>query len=491
MKMEKERIYKILSNIVGREFISDEPEICIAYSQDHGTRGLPSRKPDYVVLPANTNEVQRIVAVAKRYKVPITIQTTGINTAGHSNPSQGGILIDLKRMNKIIKIDEEHMTATIEPYVSIARLSSECQKRGMFIAVSGAPSTAGVMSNYLWGDAHKATQRLGFLCQQIVGFEIVLPDGTLLKVGSGSDPFVGEDFWPHGPGPDFQLLARWANGAYGIVTKMTVKCWPLDKEFKPFWVAFDDVDNAVGMHNELIRMEICTGFSLYSGCTYNSYSTDHPEAQYRMNRAHPEFMLILTLQGTRRRVEYEEKVVRELAKKHAGRIITDTLPFYQAFVDSHISMAGSLYSEYTMRYWGSRGKATIVIFPTTIDKIGLAFKTISKCVLKIPELADPDYVDGYFGRSMISYAAEGGHYSYVEYAIEGFTSDPKSRLACNKLNEMLSEELPKIGIQPISTAKFSRFNIETGSYGYYRELARKFKRELDPDNFMQPGQVFG
>lgn len=487
---QQDSILKDLSSIVGQEYASNEPEICIAYSQDNGTRGAASRNPDYVVLPAGVEDIQRILALARQHKIPVTIQTTGINTAGHCAPKYGGILIDLKRMNRIIEIDEKHMTATIEPYVSVARLSCECQKRGMFIPVSGTPSCAGAMSNYLWGEANKAMQRIGLLFKSIVGMEMVLPDGTILNLGSSSDPYIRKDFWPHGPGPDLLLLPRWATGAFGIVTKMTIKCWSCDEEFKPFWVAFDDVDAAVETHNILARSELCTGFSLYSGCTYNSYGTDAAEAQYRLNRTHPEFMLILTFQGTKRRIAYEEKVVREVAKAHGGRIITDVLPPYQAFVDSHISMAGSLFSEYTMRYWGSRGKATIVIFPTTIDLIAPAFKVITKAIFSLPELVDPDYIDAFFARSMITYQAEGGHYTYVEYAVEGFPSDPKSRRLMGQLNEILSRELPKIGVQPISTPAFSRFSAETGSYGAYREVLEKFKKALDPENIMQPGVTF-
>ena len=142
----RDQILSELKNIVGDEWASDDPEITYAYSRDVNlypeNLSTVMRPPFYVVLPGTTEEVQKIVAVAKTHKIPLLVQTTGLNIAGVCVPTRASIMIDLKRMDKVIEIDEQTMTATIQPYVTIARLSCELQKRGMFLPVPGNPSTA-------------------------------------------------------------------------------------------------------------------------------------------------------------------------------------------------------------------------------------------------------------------------------------------------------------------------------------------------------------
>ena len=247
-------------------------------------------------------------------------------------PPRGGILLDLKRMDQILEIDEATCTATIQPYVTIARLSAELQKRGMYIPVPGAPSTASLISNFCVGLGLKVTNRVGRQDQSIVGFRLIRPDGNIIKVGSGADPFIPKNFWPHGPGPDMHLLPILAIGTTGIITEMTVKCWLRGENYKELWVAYEDIDDAVAAFQEIARMEICKGLNLYGGNKYSSYFTDTREAMERMIRANPEFQLIISMEGTKRRLEFEEKMVRGVAKKTGGKIITDKFPPYESFV---------------------------------------------------------------------------------------------------------------------------------------------------------------
>ena len=169
-----------LKNIVGSEWVSTDPEIVYAYARDVNLfpTHLASvmRPPFCAVLPATTEEVQKIVAIARIHKAPITVQATGLNVCGAAVPPRGGIMMDLKRMDKVIEIDEQNLTATIEPYVSIARLSCEFQKVGMYLPVPGNPSTAGVISNILVGLGLKVTNKVGRQEKGIVGFKMVLPN---------------------------------------------------------------------------------------------------------------------------------------------------------------------------------------------------------------------------------------------------------------------------------------------------------------------------
>ncbi len=81
------------------------------------------RSPFLVALPGTPEERQKLMLIARKHKAPITVLATGLNICGVAVPPLGGILVDLKRLDKILAIDEENGTATIQPYVTVARIS--------------------------------------------------------------------------------------------------------------------------------------------------------------------------------------------------------------------------------------------------------------------------------------------------------------------------------------------------------------------------------
>jgi FAD/FMN-containing dehydrogenase len=482
-----------LQNIVGAEWASDDPEIIHAHSRDVNLYpqdlGSVMRPPYVVVLPGTAEEVQKVVVIARKAEAPITVQATGLNVCGVCVPPRGGILLDLKRLDRVLEIDEHNLTATIQPYVSIARLSCELQKRGLYLPVPGNPSTASVISNILVGLGLKVTNRVGRQEKGIVGFRMVLPDGSFLKVGSGADPFIPKDFWPHGPGPDLHLLPVHAIGTTGIVTEMTVKCWLRGEHVKELWVSYEDIDGAVAAFCDLSKREICKGINLYGGNKYTSYATDTREAIERMIRANPELQLIISMEGTRRRLEYEEGVVRAVAETTGGRILTDRFPPYESFVESHAGMSGSFYSDYSMKYWGSRGANWVTAGFPSPERLGEQYKAYSEAVMADPDYGDPDMGHGEIWRSIIAYPFEGGHYFFAEHGIDSHPGDPRWQ----EVVKRIGAAIPRAGAQKrLMMMGFNRAPREglPRVIGAYHDVARRINRQLDPVGIMQPGFVF-
>ncbi len=490
---ENSRILFELANIVGNEWVSNEPEIIYAHSRDVNMYpdNLSSvlRPPHYVVLPANSEEVQKIVSIAKNHKIPITVQTTGLNIAGVCVPPKGGILMDMKRLDKILEIDEVNCTATIQPYVTIARLSCELQKRKMFLPVPGNPSTASVISNILVGLGLKVTNRVGRQEQGIVGFKMVLPDGSFFKVGSGADPFIPKDFWPHGPGPDLQLFPVHSIGTTGIVTEMTIKCWLRGEKYKELWVSYEDIDNAGKAFAELAKKEICKGINLYGGNKYTSYATDTREAMERMIRANPEFQLVLSMEGTQRRIDYEEKVVRQTAEKTGGIIITDKFKPYESFEESHLGMSGSFYSDYSMKYWGSRGANWVAAGFPSPERVADMYKAYCQAIMDDPEYSDPDFGNGEYWRSIIAYPYEGGHYFFNEHGIDSHPGDPKWQEVVKRIGSAIPRYGAQRGLLIMGFNRAPREGLPRVTGPYY-DVAKGINSKLDPGGIMQPGFVF-
>ncbi|MFC1969536.1 FAD-binding oxidoreductase, partial [Chloroflexota bacterium] len=120
-------ILKGLTTIVGKANVSDDPSVLEAYSRDQSF--VPARKPNYVVRPGKVEEVEEIVRLANSSLMPVIPFSSGTDFHGGAVPVQGGILMDLRRLNKIGYIDERNWNALVEPGVTYAQLQAELDKR--------------------------------------------------------------------------------------------------------------------------------------------------------------------------------------------------------------------------------------------------------------------------------------------------------------------------------------------------------------------------
>ncbi|MDP3947845.1 MAG: FAD-binding oxidoreductase, partial [bacterium] len=231
--MSKEA-YKALESVVGTENISADPIICESYTQVCFWKDMPSieagiERPVCVVLPRTTDEVQRIVRIANRYKLSFNPASTYYDT--HCIPKKPDtILIDLKRMNRF-EIDEKNLFAIVESNVTVSQLQAELMDRGLYTMTPGGGAQASVLCNTLGAGMGPIMYKTGLAQRRMLALEWVMPDGELLKTGSASS--LKDYFWGEGPGPDLRGLVRgfigWSGGL-GIVTKMAVKVYPFIPE---------------------------------------------------------------------------------------------------------------------------------------------------------------------------------------------------------------------------------------------------------------------
>ena len=217
-------IYEQLEAIVGPDWISEDRAVVEGYSRGGyvPTEILPKHMKDPTVLPAcivlsgTTEEVQAIVRLCSRYQVPITPYTNGQGFAVPTAP--GTVCIHFVRMDKVLEINEDNMTATLQPYVSYNVLQAEAMKKGMWNG--GVPLATGickVASQFAGFGVWQTDLKYSTLSRNIVSVKMVLPDGDILVTGSAGQPGT-ENFWEDSPGPDIVGLARSSFGTLGIVT---------------------------------------------------------------------------------------------------------------------------------------------------------------------------------------------------------------------------------------------------------------------------------
>ena len=215
-------IYEALVNIVGKEYVSNQPEELYIYSFDLGT--AEPCQPQYVVSPRATEHIQGIVRLANKEKIPIVPLGGGLSLAGLAVPLKGGILLDLKRMDSIIEVNENARYAVVECGVSQGQLTSYLEKNYPRLTHSepGAPPAATLAGNVMIHGQGDLAQPYGFNSDLVNGLEVVLPTGEVCHIGSVA---IGAGWFTNHPLPDVGLFLGWC-GTTGIITKLSIRLFP-------------------------------------------------------------------------------------------------------------------------------------------------------------------------------------------------------------------------------------------------------------------------
>jgi glycolate dehydrogenase FAD-linked subunit len=223
--------YEAFEAIVGPENISADPVDLDAYAWRSGLVAmLQEHRPRFeaILLPASTTEVQAIVRLCNRLGIQFKASSTG--WGGYADPSGPGcIKVDLRRMNRIIEINEKNMYAVVEPYVTNAQLQAELMKRGLNCNVNGAGGNTSAMPLAAHEGIGHLSQGCSFGERNLLAVEWVTPEGEIVRTGSLGT--IGEWFCGDGPGPSVRGLLR-GNvtplGGMGVHTVAATKVyhWP-------------------------------------------------------------------------------------------------------------------------------------------------------------------------------------------------------------------------------------------------------------------------
>ncbi|MBC7231534.1 MAG: FAD-binding oxidoreductase [Actinobacteria bacterium] len=232
-KTISEEAYRALEEAVGPENVSREPGVLDGYAwqptnNDHPTERWVKR-PVAVVLPASTEEVQAVVRACNRHGLRFKAFSTGWGV--WCGPTYDNVVqVDLRRMNRILEIDEKNMYAVVEPYAIAAQIQAEAMKKGLNLHIHGSGPNCSPLASATsgWGVGHDSIY-MSYSPRNVLGAEWVLPDGEVLRLGApgcGLGWFSGD-----GPGPSLRGIMRGSAGALsglGIFTKCALKLyhWP-------------------------------------------------------------------------------------------------------------------------------------------------------------------------------------------------------------------------------------------------------------------------
>jgi len=220
-------VARTLADIVGEQYVSNKPEEVYFYARDPGL--MPAHKPDYVVVPKTTEEIQKIVRLANNEKIPIVPMGAGMALTGLVIPLKGGIVIDMKKMNRILEVNEKARYVIVEGGTSHGLLKAYLEKNYPRLrhSIPDSPATATIAANVMIHGQGRLTQQYGFNSDMVAGLEVVIPSGDICKIGSCS---LSLDWFSKGaPLPDLSGLFLGWFGATGIITKVALKLYPRKK----------------------------------------------------------------------------------------------------------------------------------------------------------------------------------------------------------------------------------------------------------------------
>ena len=356
-------LYRALEDIVGPAFISQDRCIVECYSKFSVDAGGtlkkhakdPSNIPACVVLPETTEEVQAIMRLCNRHRIKVIPFTNGMITFNGPTTPEPTVCVHVSRMNKVLEINEETMTARLQAYADYAQLQAEAMKRGLWNGGSPLATTLCKLSSQsafagVWQTDHK----YGTLSRNIVSIKLVTPTGDVLV--TGSDTVAGmETFWEFGPGPDLLSLVRGSGGTTGVITEIVVKlhAWPggedlpeppagrpcihtyMDarydtgpppKRHRLLWVEFDNLEAEIAALRKIGHAGI--GAGLNATGVYNAYycsQTQDLTLERVSRKFFPPYNLYVILQGTvsEAQLAYEENVVRDIIAEVGGTFLSD------------------------------------------------------------------------------------------------------------------------------------------------------------------------
>ena len=237
------KIIKQLEYIVGKSQVLTVKEDLATYAYDGTTTW--SHAPDVVVLPTTVDQISSILKLANENLIPVTPRGAGTNISGGSIPVRGGIVLCTTKMNRVLDINKANLTATVEPGVVLQDLNLLLAKENLFYP----PDPQSFLTCTIGGTV--AENSGGPLCikygvtkQYVLGLEVVLPDGYVMKIGGSTVK--------NRTGYDLVSLFTGSEGTLGIITKITLRLIPKPAAKRTIMAIFDDMTLAGAVVSQIL-----------------------------------------------------------------------------------------------------------------------------------------------------------------------------------------------------------------------------------------------
>ena len=416
--------------------------------------------PAAVVFAESTQDVSDAVALAARYQVPVIPFGVGSSLEGHLLAVQGGISLDVSRMNQVLHIHAEDLTVTVQPGVTRKQLNEELKSTGLFFPIDpGADASIGGMSATRASGTNAV--RYGTMRENVLALEVVTASGEVIRTGTRAKKSAA--------GYDLTRLFVGSEGTLGVMTEITLRIYPLPEAVSAAICSFPSIEAAVHTTIATIQMGVpIARVELIDGNTIRMVN------HYAKLGLAETPMLLMEFHGSPAGVKEQAETVQEIAAEHGGE-----------------SFEWATTPEERTRLWTARHNA---YFAAIQSKPGCRAISTDTCV-PISKLADC-LLD-----SIVEADATGLPYFLVGHVGDGnfhfgYLIDPNNADECataEDLNHKLVHRALRLGgtctgEHGIGLHKMDFLRAETGEGAV--DMMRTIKRALDPHNIMNPGKIF-
>jgi len=425
----------------------------------HGESYHPAALPDAVCFPNSTAEVSEIMKISAKHQVPVIPFGAGTSMEAQVNAIHGGITIDMREMNKVVRISAEDLQATVEAGIPRKQLVKALANTGFtFFIDPGADATIGGMTSTRASGT--TAVRYGTMRENVMALTVVLADGRIIKTGSRARKSAA--------GYDLTHLFVGAKGTLGVITEVTLRLHPQPEAVAAATCTFESIRDAVETAIETIQLGVTVARielmdeAQIDAC--NRYSkTNYPVAPTLFFEFHGD---------SDRSVSEQAETVRKLSEEHRGR-------GFRWFTSP----------EERETLWKMRHEA---YFANIAVRKGGKMFTTDICV-PISRLADciveskKDVAGAPFPALVVGHVGDGNfHMSFI--------LDPESPAELAEAR-ILEEKIIRRALEMGGTCT-GEHGIGTGRKKYLREehgagldAMRAIKQAFDPDNRMNPGKM--
>jgi D-lactate dehydrogenase (cytochrome) len=415
--------------------------------------------PDVVCFPHTTDEVAAIVRIAAAHRLPIIPFGAGTSLEGHVNAIRGGVTIDLREMNRVVRVSVEDLDVTVEGGVTRLQLNKALKNTGLTFPVDpGADATIGGMA--ATRASGTTAVRYGTMRENVLGLTVVLADGTVIHTGTRARKSSA--------GYDLTRLFVGSEGTLGVITEVTLRLHPLPEAVSAAVCPFETIQGAVEtviatiqLGVPVARIELLDEAQLDA---VNRYSkTSYPVAPTLFFEFHGD---------SARHVADQAEAVQALAAERGGRgfqwatHLEDRERLWQARHDA-------LYAALALRP-GSRAWTTDVCVPIS---------RLAECVVETKK----ECAGASFPICLVGHAGDGNfHLLYVLDPASAAELEEAGRLNERMVLRALAMGGTCSGEHGVGVGKMKFLELE---HGAALGVMRAIKRALDPDNRMNPGKM--
>ena len=440
----------------------DQLSTAQAVREQHGRdeSSFKAPPPTAVVFAESTADVADVVKLASQYAVPVIPFGAGSSLEGHLLAVQGGISLDVGRMNKLLSVNADDLTVTVQPGITRKQLNEAIKDTGLFFPIDpGADASIGGMSATRASGTNAV--RYGTMRENVLALEVVTASGEIIRTGTRAKKSSA--------GYDLTRLMVGSEGTLGVITEITVKLYPLPEAVSAAICSFPSIAAAVRTTIQVIQLGV--PIARVELIDVNTVRMVNAYAKLGLRE---EPMLLMEFHGTPNSVKEQAELVQEIASEFGGN-----------------AFEWASTPEERTRLWTARHNAYFAAIQSRPGCVAISTDTcvpisrLADCLLDSVAETDASGIP-YF---LVGHVGDGNfHFGYL---ID--PNDPHEREVAEGLNHKLVERALRLegtctGEHGVGLHKMDFLVTETGAGAV--DMMRTIKRALDPQNIMNPGKIF-